>query len=353
MNRSIKQLATHRKLSILTVGAVYLLILVGGIVRSTGSGMGCPDWPKCFGNWVPPTSVEQLPGNYKDIYSEKRHQKNLRFASYLDAFGMESTAEKLRNDPSVREEADFNPVKTWIEYMNRLMGVIIGFLILTTFLHSFKMKKSRPVVFWLSLLAFVGVLFQGWIGSIVVSTNLLPGMISFHMVLALVIVVLLISSYFFSSDEAGGEVHGNGRKLKWLVAGSVIVFLVQMMVGINIRETVDAGLAAGVGRSNVLELAGGTFLFHRSFSWLLLLAHLLILYFLWNKIISTTLIQLAGIISLLVMMEIVSGAAMGYFAIPAFLQPVHLLIATLIFGFQVYLFLLLTQHRPNLKYGFE
>ena len=54
-----------------TLLSIFLIIVAGGIVRMTGSGMGCPDWPKCFGMWVPPISVDQLPVNYQEIFGAK------------------------------------------------------------------------------------------------------------------------------------------------------------------------------------------------------------------------------------------------------------------------------------------
>ena len=88
--------------------------------------MGCPDWPKCFGQWIPPSSESELPENYKDLYSEKRASKIEKFAQVLRNIGLEETSEQLKNDPNLRVEQDFNSKKTWIEYVNRLFGFFAG-----------------------------------------------------------------------------------------------------------------------------------------------------------------------------------------------------------------------------------
>src|SRR5690606_5762013 len=194
--RDHRNITRFRRIGIVTVIAVYILILVGGIVRSTGSGMGCPDWPKCFGSWVPPTSVNQLPSNYQEIYSAKRVEKNVRFVEMLHAFGFDEKAEEIKNDKSILVEEEFNATKTWIEYFNRLLGAIVGILIIGTFLCSIRLWNMDRTLVILSFFNIVLVIFQGWIGSIVVSTNLLHWMITLHMFLALLLVCLLLYVHY-------------------------------------------------------------------------------------------------------------------------------------------------------------
>jgi len=189
---SLLNTSNFRRWCILTIISVYLLIFIGGIVRSTGSGMGCPDWPKCFGTWIPPSSKEELPKDYKEIYSNKRKLKNQKVSNYLKKLGFADLSLKILNDPSVYNEEIFNPTKTIIEYLNRVIGVLIGFFIFITFIFSFSFWKSDKIIPLLCFASLIFVGFQGWLGSIVVSTNLLPGLITIHMLVALLIVFLLI-----------------------------------------------------------------------------------------------------------------------------------------------------------------
>ncbi len=113
----------NRRFGILTISSVFLLLLAGGVVRSTGSGMGCPDWPKCYNGWFPPTCVCELPSNYQQLYLEKRLKKAEKFSELLMNLGFKKQAILILNDPKLQIPEVFNTTKAWIEYINRLIGV--------------------------------------------------------------------------------------------------------------------------------------------------------------------------------------------------------------------------------------
>lgn len=328
------------KLSLSTLVAVYILILVGGIVRSTGSGMGCPDWPKCFGSYVPPTSISQLPENYKEFYSAYREKKNQKFARYLRVMGMSETAEKLLHDKSVLIETDFNPTKTWIEYFNRIVGVVIGLLIFAVFVASLKFWNSDRKLTVMAFLTFIMVGFQGWIGSFVVSSNLTPWIITVHMILALIVVSMLI---YLVVEAIETTVHVSSfTTVLWLLL-CIAVLLLQIIFGTQVREAID-NVATQFPRNLWIINIEPEFVLHRSFSWIVLAIHLGLIRSLRKTSVDKT-FSLALI--LLILASILSGIGMAYFGIPAFLQPLHLLLATVCFGMQVYLLMQLLSKRSS------
>lgn len=350
MNLSTKNsINSFRRVSTLTVIAVYVLILVGGIVRSTGSGMGCPDWPKCFGSVVPPTHVDQLPENYQEIYLQKRLAKNERFVATLEKLGFRDKAREIANDKSILIEEEFNATKTWIEYLNRLLGVVIGLFIILTVWKSFQLWKVDRWIPIYSIAALVLVLFTGWIGSIVVSTNLLAWMITFHMLLALGLVgVLLYANHRAEILQPGHGVKVDvPAKVQWILVLGAVLTLVQVVLGTQVREQIDQ-ISFALGdllRDEWVGRVGVDFLIHRSFSIVLLGVH--ILYFIWafRYTVRRSKVNLwSQVLMIVLLLEIVSGMGMSYFGIPAFLQPIHLLLGSLILGIQFMLILQLRDH---------
>ena len=315
-----KESNLFRRLAWMTVIVVFLLIMVGSIVRATGSGMGCPDWPKCFGSWIPPTDVSQLPPNYAQIYGAK-----------------------------LKGEVIFNPTKTWIEYLNRLLGVFTGFLIFGTLIASIRYLRKDSIVFYISLAAFILVGFEGWLGSKVVATELEPLMITLHMLVAIIIAFLLL--YVLARSYNGDieiELVSKKRFLNnWLV-GITILSLIQVLIGTQVREAVDA-VGASLGAENRhewIENLGLVFYIHRSYSILIIGLQLGWIY--WLKKYSNTkgiLNRLAIILGFLVLIEIVTGIIMAYGAIPPMFQPIHLTLATIVVGIQFVSWLLLNDER--------
>lgn len=337
--------SAFKRLSFITLVAVYLLILVGGVVRSTGSGMGCPDWPKCFGSYVPPTDVSELPEDYKEYYANYRHEKNIRFAKFLNFFGMTEKADQIVHDNTILVESDFNVYRTWTEYANRLVGATIGLLIFATMIGSLTYYKKDKVVFYLATLTFVLVGLEGWIGAYVVSTNLMPWIISIHMILALFIVLLLIYINFRIRLESSNSALKSNKKL--IVTLTVLCLLtmgIQIILGTQVREAIDV-VAADLSfalRETWISKTGASFLVHRSFSLLILgLFGWLLFIILKNRHRSALVATIGKYVGILIAIEILSGIVMAYFGIPPFIQPVHLLFSTLIFGVLYYMYLVI------------
>ena len=348
---SLLNTSNFRRWCILTIISVYLLIFIGGIVRSTGSGMGCPDWPKCFGTWIPPSSKEELPKDYKEIYSNKRKLKNQKVSNYLKKLGFADLSLKILNDPSVYNEEIFNPTKTIIEYLNRVIGVLIGFFIFITFIFSFSFWKSDKIIPLLCFASLIFVGFQGWLGSIVVSTNLLPGLITIHMLVALLIVFLLIFSILRSYKNEFIPVITNENKIKFFIILGLLFTLIQIVLGTKVREMTDLiSIQLGESRRNEwIGNFGNIFLTHRSFSWLVLINNIILLYFIKRSYTKIFFYNFSKLLIFLIVTEIASGISMNYFSIPPYVQPIHLLFATLIFGVQSVLLLSLMINKKEDK----
>lgn len=328
------------RISFITLVAIYVLILVGGIVRSTGSGMGCPDWPKCFGQWVPPTSVNQLPDDYQQAYAEERMVKNAKFANYLSALGFNEKADELLNDESVKHETPFNVYRTWVEYINRLVGTVIGFLSILTVIATFPQLKKQKHIFYVALSSLLLVVFQGWLGSIVVSTNLLPWMVTVHMIPALVIVVMLI--YLVIKSKNYGKVvmfSKENRVVNFVLSICVLLLFAQIILGTQVREAMDViALQLGeLSRGLWVSSLGLEFLVHRSFSWMIVISHGVLMYLLYKRDVFRLISVYGGLIAM-VLLSVVTGVVMAYLGMPAFIQPLHLLLAIILFGLQFWIF---------------
>jgi len=292
------KLTGFQKLSVTTVIATLFLIFVGGLVRAAGAGLGCPDWPTCFGLWIPPTSAEALPAIY--------------------------------------DKSQFNVLHTWLEYINRLTGVVIGLLITATFLFSFRYWRTDRVITLSAGLAFVLVLFQGWLGGQVVQSGLSEGLITLHMMLAMVIVTILLFTAFRST---GRDMHllvpsDKVRALLLSVTAILFVFmLIQMVLGTQVREMVDLIKNAPVPppREEWLhQLEGWLYAVHRSFSWLILITGSGLFWFTYKQVSDRRMRRISFGILALILIQMFIGISLEWSGMAGLFQVTHLLVSALL-----------------------
>lgn len=336
------------------IGLISLLILIlaGGIVRSSGSGMGCPDWPKCFNRWVPPTQSSELPQNYKDSYLTKRIKKNNRLAHLMRNLGFIELGNKIEKDPNILIVERFNPFNTWAEYINRLIGMFTGFCFLAVFLFSFPLFFKARAFFWFSGVNLILIFLQAYIGSWVVSTHLLPGLISVHLVLAILILAILIWTLHLSlrfKNEGFLSPVNSVPFLKMVLILSILVGFVQIFLGAQVRESFDSYALSSFTDFQFLKSAGIYFPIHRVFSLLVLgligLSSFLV--FRHRQFLSVAFVNHVYLNLLLVFIQIGFGISLEIGHLPPFSQALHVFLAIGLFANQLWTLFLYLDRVPE------
>ncbi len=307
---------------------VFIVILAGSIVRATGSGMGCPDWPTCFGNTIPPTQ------EYQVHFQANHNYKAGQFIIYNDSlkYAKESfTSSQIYNQNNWQQYeknnyAKFNVSQTWIEYVNRLATGVFGFIIIAHIVWSIRLfyRTKRSIVWWsLSLLIMTG--FEAWLGKLVVDTNLAVVKITLHMLFALLIgfVAVIILQKLSTEQKV------MSKQLKWLSTITFVIALTQIILGTDVREQVDeiSMAMSFTGRETWIGHLNTAFDIHRNSAWLVAV---LCIFLFWQSISYKALQRTSAFILLFVLATIAVGLLLFYMNIPAAAQPLHLLLSSLL-----------------------
>lgn len=323
-----------RRACFLSLCLVFFVILAGSVVRTTGSGMGCPDWPKCFGHLIPPTTTEQVswgPGKAFDAGLMIVHQGELWTANQDFTTGQGFDAANWTKYDK-HDYAIYNPVHTWIEFLNRISGVAAGIPIALTFFLSvlYFLRKRKPGFFLLMGSAMVVLGLIAWLGKLVVDGNLIPAQITLHMAGSVLLVALLALVHRKASKR---NYVSSTPLLHALLLTGVVLTLTQIFMGTQVREAVDHLNEAGLARELWIEQLPVIFKIHRSFSIMVLLVNG---YLAW-QVVQQGLgwrLQL-GIMGVLGL-EVLTGVILAYADVPQFMQPTHLVFAIFLFALQIY-----------------
>ena len=247
-----------QRIALTTFVTVEVLIFAGAIVRATGSGLGCPDWPFCYGRMIPPTSADQI--DFTKLNLEKFKARAARHGRDPSTI----TPEILR--------AEFDPVATWVEYLNRLTSLPVGFSVTALLIASFWQRRASVIIG--SLVSFLLVGVNAWLGARVVLSGLKPGTITIHMALAILLLCTLVFTAWRGTAapwRMALERPGVLRPVAWALFALVVI---EGVMGSQVREMTDhlATTHAGQLRSAwVAELEHSwVYLLHRSFSWFVL-----------------------------------------------------------------------------------
>lgn len=302
------QVQLFYRFALLSLVLLYALFVVGASVRASGAGMGCPDWPKCFNQWIPPTAVTQLPADYQTQYADR---------------GYKNTT--------------FNPVKTWTEYGNRLTSTVLGAAVFVMFVFAVLARKQIPTSALLGASgALLGVLINAWLGSVVVASNLHPAVITSHLFFSLITLGCLLLAVIATRKEVWLLPKHNAKTLLFITAPILAALIVQIGLGTHIRELIENHML----NNNIVSLlvnqtTNTSLLFHASLGVGLFVASMALCLLLTSRSVFYTNREKHQVLALVAMISVscnlILGMALAMRGM-AWMQPLHLFFATVALG---------------------
>src|SRR5215207_3240328 len=182
---STRAVTRFQKLSLATVITTVLLVTVGVIVRATDSGMGCPDWPLCYGQILPP----------------------------------------------------LDDSKAWLEWIHRTIAAVIGFMILGVAALAIEDHRDRPSILWPSLATVALVGFQAWLGRETVRLNNSGESVTAHLAAAMALVGLLVFIFVRSLYPARIAGRGRSQRFTLLAAFAALAVFALLLFGSQVTAT--------------------------------------------------------------------------------------------------------------------
>lgn len=182
-----------RRLAAVTLGATLALIALGGAVRATDSGLACPDWPACYGEWAPPIAVD-----------------------------------------------------VWLEHSHRLVAGTVGLMVAGLLVWVLLRHRHRRELVAVTAAAAIFVVVQAALGAVVVLRLLQAELVTAHLGMSLVVLACLVCLVRWSSRRGSGSTRGVGtradRTVAWGAAGIAALAFAQTLLGGH-TTGMDAGLA--------------------------------------------------------------------------------------------------------------
>jgi heme A synthase len=272
-----------RRLAVVTAVFAYLQIALGGLVRVSGSGLGCgSDWPFCNGRPYPPADVHAI-----------------------------------------------------IEWSHRGVGIVTGVLIIATVVMAWVVFRSRrPVVAWLSSASLIGVVGEGALGRVVVAQDLAPWLVLVHLALAMTILGFLIAGAVMAMPRADGVPDIAYRSLAAVAAGATFLMLLtgSTVVASGADETCHSWPLCGSGLGFDFGGANAYTMLHRGAVLVigLLLLHVLSTAFRrWRAAPGMRLVAGVTLAAFSLQVAVGAGAALTN---GAFFNGLHVALATLVWS---------------------